>query len=191
MSLVAFLSAVLALLIAPGPTNTLMGVAGAQAGLGRVVRLLPAELAGYLTTILPLVWLGAEMLARLPAASLVLKLMAAVWVMALAVRMWGLRSAGAVSRPVTARQVFVTTMLNPKALVFGLVLLPAPGQPDFAPRLALFCLMVCCVALLWGAAGALTQLGAGAERRLMLVQRIASLWLGVVALSLIANALQA
>ncbi len=191
MSLVAFLSAVLALLIAPGPTNTLMGVAGAQAGLGRVVRLLPAELAGYLTTILPLVWLGAEMLARWPAASLVLKLAAAVWVMALAVRMWGLRSAGAVSRPVTARQVFVTTMLNPKALVFGLVLLPAPGEADFAPRLALFCLMVCCVALLWGAAGALTQLGAGAERRLMLVQRIASLWLGVVALSLIANALQA
>ncbi len=191
MSLVAFLSAVLALLIAPGPTNTLMGVAGAQAGLGRVVRLLPAELAGYLTTVLPLVWLGAEMLARWPAASLVLKLMAAFWVMALAVRMWGLRSAGAASRPVTARQVFVTTMLNPKALVFGLVLLPAPGQADFAPRLALFCLMVSCVALLWGAAGALTQLGAGAERRLMLVQRIASLWLGVVALSLIANVLQA
>jgi threonine/homoserine/homoserine lactone efflux protein len=191
MSLVAFLSAVLALLIAPGPTNTLMGVAGAQAGVGRVVRLLPAELAGYLTTILPLVWLGAEMLARWPAASLVLKLAAAVWVMSLAVRMWGLRSAGVASRPVTARQVFVTTMLNPKALVFGLVLLPAPGEADFAPRLALFCLMVCCVALLWGAAGALTQLGAGAERRLMLVQRIASLWLGVVALSLIANALQA
>lgn len=191
MSVVAFLSAVLALLIAPGPTNTLMGVAGAQAGLGRVVRLLPAELAGYLTTILPLVWLGAEMLARWPAASLVLKLAAAVWVMALAVRMWGLRSAGVASRPVTARQVFVTTMLNPKALVFGLVLLPAPGEADFAPRLALCCLMVCCVALLWGAAGALTQLGAGAERRLMLVQRIASLWLGVVALSLIANALQA
>jgi threonine/homoserine/homoserine lactone efflux protein len=191
MSLFAFLSAVLALLIAPGPTNTLMGVAGAQAGLRRVVRLLPSELAGYLTTVLPLVWLGAELLARWPAAALVLKLAAAVWVMALAVRMWGLRRAGAASRPVTARQVFVTTMLNPKALVFGLVLLPAPDQPDFVARLALFCGLVSCVALLWGAAGVLTQLGQGAERRLILVQRIASLWLAFVALSLVANVLQA
>jgi threonine/homoserine/homoserine lactone efflux protein len=191
MSLFAFLSAVLALLIAPGPTNTLMGVAGAQAGLRRVVRLLPSELAGYLTTVLPLVWLGAELLARWPAAALVLKLAAAVWVMALAVRMWGLRRAGVASRPVTARQVFVTTMLNPKALVFALVLLPAPDQPDFVARLALFCGLVSCVALLWGAAGALTQLGQGAERRLILVQRIASLWLAFVALSLVANVLQA
>lgn len=30
MSLAAFLSAVLALLLAPGPTNTLMGLAGAR-----------------------------------------------------------------------------------------------------------------------------------------------------------------
>lgn len=57
----AFLSAVLALLATPGPTNTLMALAGAEGGVGRVARLLPAELAGHLTTILPLVWLGGAL----------------------------------------------------------------------------------------------------------------------------------
>jgi hypothetical protein len=77
MSELAFLSAVLALLLAPGPTNTLMALAGAQAGFG----LLPVELLGYLTTILPLTWLGAPLLARWPVLATGLKVLAAAWVL--------------------------------------------------------------------------------------------------------------
>lgn len=184
MTLAAFLLAVLGLLLAPGPTNTLMAVAGAQGGVGRVLRLLPAELAGYLTTILPLVWIGAELLARVPAASVVLTLAAAVWVMLLAVRLWGLPGAEEQGQ-VTPRRVYVTTMLNPKALVFGLVLLPGPAEPEFLARLALFCLSVAGVALLWGAAGALTQVRGESAPRLRLVQRLASVWLGIVSVTLV------
>jgi threonine/homoserine/homoserine lactone efflux protein len=186
VSLAAYLSAVLALLLAPGPTNTLMAVAGAQGGLRRVLRLLPAELAGYLTAILPLVWIGAQMLDRFPAASVALKLAAAVWVMVLAVRLWGL--GGTEDRgEVTAGRIFLTTMLNPKALVFGLVLLPSPAEAEFALRLSLFCLCVAVVALVWGAAGALSQAGAKDGLRLLAVQRIASVWLGLVSLTLVAG----
>jgi threonine/homoserine/homoserine lactone efflux protein len=88
MTLTAFLSAVLALLLAPGPTNTLMGLAGAQRGLRGVMRLLPAELFGYLTTILPLIYLGAEVLGQWPVAAVVLKIAAALWVMFLAINLW-------------------------------------------------------------------------------------------------------
>jgi threonine/homoserine/homoserine lactone efflux protein len=189
VSLAAYLSAVLALLIAPGPTNTLIGVAGAQRGMIRVVRLLPAELAGYLTAILPLVWIGAEVLGRFPSAALALKLVAAAWVMALAVRLWDLRGAGEQGL-VTVRRIYVTTLLNPKALVFGLVLLPSPSEPQFAERFALFCLSVICIALLWGAAGALSQRGAGGGFRLRMVQRIASVWLGLVSVTLVLGAVQ-
>jgi threonine/homoserine/homoserine lactone efflux protein len=184
VTLAAYLSAVLALLLAPGPTNTLMGVAGAQRGIGRVVRLLPAELGGYLTSIIPLIWIGAEVLQRLPVAAVVLELAAAVWVMLLAIRLWGLPGEEARGE-VTARRVYVTTMLNPKALVFGLVLLPSPAEPEFAGRLALFCLSVACVALLWGAAGALSQTGTNGGIRLRAVQRIASVWLGIVSVTLL------
>lgn len=124
MTYFAYLSAVLALLLAPGPTNTLMGIAGARGGLGASVRLLPAELAGYLTTILPLTWLGAELLARFPSASVTLKVVAAV-------------------------------------------------------------------AMLWGGFGRLTQAGDSSGRRLLLVQRAASVWLAIVSVTLMTGVLRA
>jgi threonine/homoserine/homoserine lactone efflux protein len=187
MTNAAFLSAVLALLLAPGPTNTLMGLAGAQSGLRGMARLLPAELFGYLTTILPLVYLGANVLEQWPAAAVALKVAAAFWVMFLAVRLWGRPSNTGSGGDVTARRIYLTTMLNPKALIFGLVLLPPAMDPQFAPRLGLFCLMVMAVALAWGTAGALTQQGGSAGHRLLIIQRIASVWLAVVSVTLIAG----
>lgn len=195
MSLIAFLSAVLALLLAPGPTNTLMAVTGAQGGVRPVMRLLPAEVLGYLTTILPLVLLGAGLLAEHPWLAVALKLAAALWVMVLAIRLWGMQGAEGAAAGISMRRVFVTTMLNPKALIFGLVLLPSPTHAEFLPRLALFCLMVCGVAMAWGTAGALSQAGAqtgqGGAQRLQLIQRCASLWLAVVSITLIAGVIRA
>ncbi len=191
MTYFAFLSAVLALLLAPGPTNTLMGIAGARGGLGASAKLLPAELAGYLTTILPLTWLGAELLARFPSASVSLKVVAAIWVMALAVRLWRMPADPQNGSGVTSGRVYLTTVLNPKALIFGLVLLPAPADSQFLPRLAAFCVMVLGVAMLWGGFGRLTQAGDGGNRRLLLIQRAASIWLAVVSVTLITGVLRA
>lgn len=191
MSFAAFFFMVLALLLAPGPTNTLMGVAGAQGGLGRTARLLPAELLGYLITTVPFACLGGRLLDQWPVAAVVLKVAAAVWVMILAVKLWGSHRDGGARSDVSARKVFVTTMLNPKALIVGLVVLPAPDDVYFAPKLALFCLMASGVALVWGAAGALTRMGHGGSHRLQLVQRIASIWLALVSITLIAGVVRA
>lgn len=193
MALSLFLSAVLALLLAPGPTNTLMGLAGAQAGLGRVLRLIPAELAGYALAVLPLAWLGAGLVAQVPALAPGLKLVAALWVLSLALRLWRRPAAGE-EVPVTARRVFVTTLLNPKTLVFGLVLLPDPADPGFAARLALFLACVMAVALIWGGAGgALGRIGTASAARggrrdpVFLLQRVAALWLGCLSVLLMAG----
>ncbi|TNM66170.1 LysE family translocator [Aliirhizobium smilacinae] len=191
MTFLAFSSAVLALLLAPGPTNTLMGIAGARGRIGAVIRLLPAELGGYLTTILPLTWLGAELLARFPSASTGLKLVAAAWVMFLAVKLWRMPGGAAGGSGVTAGRVYLTTVLNPKALIFGLVLLPAPADSQFLPKFAMFCVMVMAVALLWGGFGQMTQTGESGNRRLLVVQRIASVWLAVVSVTLITGVLRA
>ncbi|MBB4007892.1 LysE family translocator [Allorhizobium taibaishanense] len=142
MTLTTFVPAVLALLLAPGPTNTLMGLAGAQAGVRQVLRLIPAELLGYLTTILPLVYLGDWLFAQWPAAGGALKFAAALWVLFIAVKLWQAPGPGVQASSVTARRIYLTTMLNPKALVFGLVLLPAPQDQGFLFALLLFCLMV-------------------------------------------------
>ncbi|WP_347265913.1 hypothetical protein [Paracoccus sp. (in: a-proteobacteria)] len=189
MSLTAFVLAALALLLAPGPTNTLMGVVGAQRGLGHVLRLLPAELAGYLGAVLPLLLLGLQLPDRWPLVAAALKLAAALWVMALAVRLWRLDAGHGATAAIGPRRVFVTTLLNPKALVFGLVLLPAGGSP--ALRLMLLCLMIAAAALAWGGAGTLVRAGSGGSRRLLWVQRIASAWLACIALTLLAGAIAA
>jgi threonine/homoserine/homoserine lactone efflux protein len=191
MSTLAFVTAVLALLAAPGPTNTLMCLAGAAGGPRRVVRLLPAELLGYLAAIVPLAWLGSHVLDHVPLTAAVLKIAAAAWVMVLAVRLWTPPVAGAGRGAVGLRSVFVTTLLNPKALVFGLVLLPPPGDPAFAPRLGLFCLLVAAVAVAWGTAGSLARVGGDLAGRMRAIHRIASVWLSVVAAGLVAGVLGA
>jgi len=61
MTLPAFCSTVIALLVSPGPTNnTLICLAGSRQGLRNAAKLIPAELLGYLTTTLPLVFIGVS-----------------------------------------------------------------------------------------------------------------------------------
>lgn len=174
--------AVIALLLTPGPTNTLMLVAGAERGLAGALRLIPAELAGYLAAVLPLVWLGAAVLAAWPDLQMAVTLGAGVWVAVLAVRLWGLPEAGTVGR-VTARALFVTTALNPKALIFGLVILPSPDR--LATNIAVFAGLVAAVALVWATAGAaLRNRGKGQPRAVQVLRRLASVWLAAISVVL-------
>ena len=191
MTTLTFLFAVLALLLAPGPTNTLIGIAGAQRGLSRVVGLLPAELAGYLTAILPLAVIGAQLLDGFPQVAVVLKLAAALWVMVLAVRLWHAGGGGDAAGAITPWRIYLTTALNPKALIIGLVLLPPLQDAAFLPRLGLFALLVVGVALLWGGAGALTRTAAGGSVWVQRLHRVASAWLVLISLSLVLGAVQA
>lgn len=188
MDLALFLPAVLALLVAPGPTNTLVAVAGAQAGLRGAVRLIPAELAGYMTTILPVAYAGRHMVDQWPATALLLRICAAAWVLFLGVRLWRAHRGADSPRTVSAGKVYLTTVLNPKALVVGAVLLPLPGTPRFLLDLGLFGLTAAVVAVGWGVFGTLTQAGDGGRRRLQMVQRVASVWLAVISGTLLASA---
>ncbi|MGK6317589.1 hypothetical protein [Neorhizobium sp. DT-125] len=107
--------------------------------------------------ILPLTWLGGELISRWPETALVLKAAAAIWVMYLAIKLWAAGSNDVMDRSVTARRIFVTTTLNPKALVFRLALLPPPIAPDFLPKLTIFVALASIVAVIWGLIGRLTQ----------------------------------
>ncbi len=173
--------AILALLMTPGPTNSLVLLAGAERGLAGALRLVPAELAGYLLTVLPLALFGAAVLADLPALRMAVTLAAAVWVAVLAVRLWRVPATGAGQATVGARALFVTTALNPKALIFGLVLLPSPE--GLAANLTLFAVLVVLVALAWAGLGA-TLGGRGQPGALVLLRRLASVFLGAMSLVL-------
>jgi threonine/homoserine/homoserine lactone efflux protein len=151
----AFSVAVLALLATPGPTNTLLAAAGAIAGWRASLRLMPAELAGYLLSIGLLVVLVGPSVAARPDVAAGLRMAAAVWLVASAVRLW--RDAGSgfagTPVPVDARRVFITTALNPKSLVFAFVIFPAAPVEAVAVAVAVFSVTVVAVAACWIAAG--------------------------------------
>jgi threonine/homoserine/homoserine lactone efflux protein len=173
--------AILALLVTPGPTNSLMLLAGAERGMAAALRLIPAEVAGYLLTVVPLSLLGGALLADQPKLRIAVTLAAAIWVAVLAVRLWRVPLAGASGPGVGARDLLVTTALNPKALIFGLVLLPNPDR--LGANLALFVLLVALVALFWSGLGAVLG-GRGQPRAVLVLRRLASVFLGVMSLAL-------
>ena len=163
--------ALLALLLTPGPTNALMLLAGVERGLAGAARLIPVELAGYFLTVLPLAVAGTTVLADHHGLRTGLTLAAAVWVAVLAVKLWRVPGTGSTGRSVGARALFVTTALNPKALIFGLVLLPSPDR--LAANLALFAGLVALAALLWAGIGAVLRKGTGQPRAVFLLRRLA------------------
>lgn len=191
MTLSAFVLACLALLIAPGPTNTLMALASAQGGMRRVLRFVPAELIAYLTAILLVGGVFAPVLATHPALATTVKLMAAAWVMALAVRLWSGLARYETSARITAGDIAVTTLLNPKVLVFGLVLLPMPGSEGFGLRLGLLAMSIIGVAILWGGFGRLLSTRQAGTSHLPRLQRFAALWLGILSLTMAVGVLKA
>ncbi len=187
MTLPSLALAVLTLLLTPGPTNTLMALAGAERGFRGAIRLIPIEILAYTLVILPLALLGGILTQALPLLRPVLTGLAGLWVMVLAVKLWRLPS-GKEAQRVDNKSVFITTLLNPKALMIGLVLLP--GAP-FLPRIALVIALIGLVAVIWSAIGACM-----AKRRdcpiaatPILLRRAAGLWLGLLSLGLIAKTL--
>ncbi|MGL4310012.1 MAG: LysE family translocator [Paracoccaceae bacterium] len=187
--------ALLALLASPGPTNTLLFVAGAERGLGRAAPLIALVIAAYMATVLPLALAGGALLDRWPMARPLLMLASAVWILVLAVRLWRTerpaplrdqRHDGA-QTAVTGIAVAVTTLLNPKALVIGFVLLPSAGITLAAA--AVLGLISSGASLLWIAAGAvITRRTPATGGGVTVVRRVSALWLAVLATLLIARA---
>jgi threonine/homoserine/homoserine lactone efflux protein len=149
-----FVSAVLTILGTPGPTNTLLATSGAAVGVRASLPLVPAEAAGYLIAILALGLALGPAVAASPVLAAALRLAVGGYLLLLAARLWrrgGAAFAGA--RAVAPREVFTTTLLNPKALVFALGVVPFAAP---RPHLYLlgFVLMLAAVALCWIGAGA-------------------------------------
>lgn len=191
MTTAQFLFAVLGLLLTPGPTNTLLALSGAESGVRRSLVLIPAETVAYLAVVIPLATVGRDLLDNWPAASGAIKLAVAAWIMFLALRLWSSVQTDATRHAVTVRRVLVTTMLNPKGLVFGLVLLPSWSSPLFLRHMALFCAAIVVVSMAWIAAGSGATRAFSSGRGLRFARRAAACWLATLAVVLAVRTLTA
>lgn len=189
MTLPEFLIAALGLLLTPGPTNTLLALAGSERGWRGALPLIPYELAGYLLVALPLALAGQAVLQAVPLLRPLVTAGAAAWVLYLALKLWRVPAADAPAM-VAGRQVFVTTLLNPKALIFGLVLLPGAG---LAGRVMLFAGLIAAVAAIWAGIGSCSAGRADCPARVSagLIRRLAAVWLAALAVGLLLNAAHA
>ncbi|MBL8570675.1 MAG: lysine transporter LysE [Phreatobacter sp.] len=157
-----FALAVLALLGTPGPTNTLLATSGALVGAMRSLPLIGAEIAGYLLAILTIHVVLAPTIAAYPAFGQVLRLVAGLYLVLVAIALWRRPVlADAEAQGIGPARVFVTTLLNPKAAIFALVVLPL-SEADALAYLLAFSGLVVVVATAWILVGAgIGRLAAG------------------------------
>jgi threonine/homoserine/homoserine lactone efflux protein len=149
--LTAFVLAVLTLLAVPGPTNTLLATSGATVGVRRSLRIMPGEIGGYLVAITVLTQLARPLLEHYPLIPLVARIIAALYLVWSAIQLWRNPPSPADGRggAITISRVFLTTLANPKALIFAFVIFPMGDFPDYVRHAAVFAVLVIACGFAW------------------------------------------
>lgn len=179
MSLLTFCLSIIVLLAVPGPTNTLLFLSGADVGFRRSLRLLIGESAGYLSVILPITTFAAPLFDTYPKASAAMKLVAAAWILWVALKLWSRAGGKAEANVVSIPAIFVTTLLNPKALIVALMIMPHGSIETVLPSAAIFIVLLVGIALVWISAGVVAAKASGRWDITIAISRSASVLLTV------------
>lgn len=186
MVTLSFVAASVLVLITPGPTNTVLAACGATMGFRRAAIMPLAEAIGYIIAISFFVAF-AEVMRGNHIALAAIRLAAAAWLLYSAYRLWltpfephpGVKDAA-------FRRVLLTTIVNPKAMLVGTILIPA-GMGMAAPAwIGTYAVLSTIAGLGWVALGSL--LPSGIRRH---AYKLASVVLGgfsLIAIASIANA---
>ena len=149
-----FIGLVITILLTPGPTNTLLASSGIQVGIRKSLRLIPAEAFGYLISITAWGFLIGKVSVHLPLLPTILKLFSASYIIYLAIKLW--RTADAevsFNQPtIRARELFLATLLNPKALLFASAICPTIAWTKldyYLSHMSLFLVLIVPIAFFW------------------------------------------
>jgi threonine/homoserine/homoserine lactone efflux protein len=171
---------VLAILAIPGPTNTLLAISGGSVGMRYSLWLVPAELAGYLAAILLIGLVAGPWLAH-PPWSHAVRVVIALYLVVLAIRLWRVHDSQADARShISPRDVLITTFLNPKAAVFATIVIPF-GQKGWQWYVLGFALIVTIMSLSWLTVGGAFARGGPMSRYHPLVFSAGSVILAIFA----------
>lgn len=157
---VLFITLVITILLTPGPTNTLLASSGVQVGIQRSLALIPAEALGYAIAISTWGLLIGELSSHAAWLPHALKLLSAAYMVYLSFRLW--RSArhqteGLQQATVSPFVLLITTLLNPKALLFASAIFPVEAWQhvgSYVVHMGMFLILILPIALLWITLGA-------------------------------------
>jgi threonine/homoserine/homoserine lactone efflux protein len=141
-------------------------------GIKRSLVLLVGELGGYLISVAVLRIVLGPVIAAQPFVGIVLKVTVAPYLAWIAVALWRRGSSLTGEGAVTLRSVFLTTLLNPKALVFAFGIIPMEHPMLWAYVLA-FAMSLPLVGFAWIGIGSVIG-AASDERHAGLVRKVAS-----------------
>jgi threonine/homoserine/homoserine lactone efflux protein len=165
-----FVIAVFGLLFMPGPTNSLLALAGAQVGFVRAWRLAPAQAIAYVVVVTSLrstIGLVLEHLAW------TFRLVASLYLLWLAYKLWHWRPSLSSQELITAREVFVTTMVNPKGLIIAIALIPIDTSAEI-PYVTVVALAAVICGIWWIGLGAIVKSNLQPVRKVQFLSRIGS-----------------
>lgn len=182
-----------AVLLTPGPTNTLLFLAGSRDGIRRSLPLIAAEWGGYMISIGVWVAFLALAAAIAPAAPSVARVCAALYIAYSALKLW--RTAPQAgqqgARAIGPRALFTVTLLNPKAFFFATVVFPplASGAASMLQAYLIFSSLLVPIAALWISMGSAVLAYPGKTPRQPMVHRVASVVLLVFSCSMLLSLL--
>lgn len=178
-----FVATSLVILLTPGPTNTVLATCGAAMGFRRGIVMPLAQAIGYMIAVSFFV-LFAQNIRANPTVFLLVKVIAAVWLMYTALRLWA--AVFEVHSQTTAEsflRVLITTIVNPKAMLVGVILIPSGTASEAYLRIATYAVMSIFAGMGWVLLGSLMPLGIRRHS-----YKLASIVLGFFAVAAVASA---
>lgn len=149
-----FIGLVVTILLTPGPTNTLLASSGIQVGVRKSLRLIPAESIGYLVSISIWGLIIGTVSNQFPILPIFLKLLSALYIIFLAIKLWKTADIEASYNlpTIRARELFCATLLNPKALLFASAIFPSSAWltlNNYLVHIGMFLILIVPIALFW------------------------------------------
>ncbi len=149
-----FVGLVITILLTPGPTNTLLASSGIQSGIRNSLRLIPAEALGYLIAISIWGLIIGTVSKKFPMIPVILKLFSAAYIFYLAVKLWRTATVQEdFTQPsIRPRELFLATLLNPKALLFATAIFPVfvwQSATAYSAHMLIFLLLILPIAFFW------------------------------------------
>ena len=178
----SFIATAILILLTPGPTNTVLAACGATMGFRRAAILPVAEAIGYVIAISFFVAF-AELMRNNHVALAIVRLAAAAWLIYSAYRLWRAPfDPDPAVRDAPFRRVLLTTIVNPKAMLVGTILIPAGMGAATPAWIAAFGALSTMAGLGWVKLGSLLPLGIRRH-----AYKLASVILGAFSLVAIAS----
>ncbi|AYO53364.1 MULTISPECIES: LysE family translocator [Acinetobacter] len=149
-----FVGLVVTILLTPGPTNTLLASSGIQVGIRKSLGLIPAEALGYFISISLWGVIIGSVSKHFPSIPVILKLFSAGYILFLALKLW--RTSDHVENfdqaTIGIRELFIATLLNPKALLFASAIFPAfvwHNLSAYISHMLVFLMLIIPIAFFW------------------------------------------